>query len=116
MYSISSEQNNGYFKILGDINYEHLIIQPDGNLVIYNSQHKPIWASDTCQSHHKDYHANMQSDGNLVIYNSDNHPLWATNTQHLGIPPYILHFKKDELKFIIQDAENNIIYSSDLLI
>jgi len=53
-----------------------LILQKDGNLVLYDGG-RAIWSAGT-----QDKHTNklvMQNDGNLVLY-GPNGPLWATNT------------------------------------
>jgi len=55
-----------------------LILQSDGNLVIYNSD-QPIWHSNTWG---KPYITRcvMQSDGNLVLYDNNSIPHWHSNT------------------------------------
>jgi hypothetical protein len=55
-----------------------LVMQPDGNLVEYNSAHGVIWNSRT--SGHPGATAEMQPDGNLVVYSSRNVPLWNSGT------------------------------------
>ncbi|MGD6748811.1 mannose-binding protein [Streptomyces sp. BH105] len=54
-----------------------MIMQPDGNLVVYNEKNKPIWASMTFGEHHR---AIFQSDGNLVVHNGDDRPIWASKS------------------------------------
>ena len=56
----------------------NLIMQQDGNLVLYNAAHQPLWASNTYQSGAT--YAIMQNDGNLVVYNDKNEVKWASNT------------------------------------
>ncbi|MFF3917201.1 N-acetylmuramoyl-L-alanine amidase [Streptomyces sp. NPDC001852] len=64
--------------------YTRLVMQLDGNLVIYrNSDGTAIWSSLT--SGHSGAYAYMQSDGNLVVYKSGGGPsaggaLWSTGT------------------------------------
>lgn len=55
-----------------------LIMQPDGNLVIYDEQGHARWASQTFG---KDYTAEFQPDGNLVVYAPGHKAVWASNTQ-----------------------------------
>jgi len=50
----------------------------DGNLVIYAGGLKPIWASHTSKNPRS--HLTMQDDGNAVIYRPDHSVVWATNT------------------------------------
>ncbi|KAA0921395.1 mannose-binding protein, partial [Streptomyces apricus] len=54
-----------------------MVMQGDGNLVVYNEKDKPIWASMTFGSNHR---AIFQEDGNLVIHNGDDRPIWAAKT------------------------------------
>lgn len=60
-----------------------LIMQDDGNLVVYQLQpRKPIWASQTANMGGKQ--AIMQLDGNFVVYDGNGtapkDALWASNT------------------------------------
>ncbi len=50
----------------------------DGNLVLYAGGLKPIWASHT--SKNAGSHLTVQDDGNVVIYRPDHSVVWATNT------------------------------------
>ncbi|MFI6934840.1 mannose-binding protein [Streptomyces sp. NPDC050287] len=54
-----------------------MVMQTDGNLVVYNEKGKPIWASMTFGQNHR---AIFQTDGNLVIHNGDDRPIWASQT------------------------------------
>lgn len=54
-----------------------MVMQGDGNLVVYNEKNKPIWASMTFGSNHR---AIFQEDGNLVIHNGDDRPIWASKS------------------------------------
>ncbi|MFL6071922.1 MAG: hypothetical protein ACJ73S_00715 [Mycobacteriales bacterium] len=54
--------------------------QTDGNLVVYNGGGGAIWASNTCC--HSGYNLLLQDDGNLVIYDGGGHAVWATHTNH----------------------------------
>ncbi len=59
-----------------------LIMQKDGNLVIYSVLDGSVcWASNT-QYH--GYKAVYQTDGNFVVYDSSGKPTWASHTQHKG--------------------------------
>jgi hypothetical protein len=54
------------------------IMQNDGNLVIYDPQWTPLWASG---SHgHRGSRLLVQDDGNVVIYRPDGRAVWATHT------------------------------------
>ncbi len=56
--------------------YSRLAIQPDGNMVVYDMNHRPIWYTGTNQRDK----LILQDDGNLVLYNGRNQPLWSTLT------------------------------------
>ena len=58
-----------------------LVMQNDGNLVEYNQQGRPLWASNTSGSGNA---VVMQYDGNLVVYSSSGRALWASHTSGSG--------------------------------
>jgi hypothetical protein len=55
-----------------------LIMQNDGNLVLYTASNQPVWASNTAGKGTS--FARMQDDGNFVVYIQGS-PTFATNTQ-----------------------------------
>jgi hypothetical protein len=69
-----------------------LVMQSDGNLVIYRtSDGRALWGSNTAQS---DVHrAVMQGDGNFVLYHVNNAPAWASNTA--GAPGSFIVMQND---------------------
>jgi hypothetical protein len=54
------------------------IMQHDGNFVVYDKESRARWASDTDK--HVDSFLALQDDGNLVVYEANAHALWASNT------------------------------------
>jgi len=61
--------NNGY----------KLILQTDGNLVLYRLvDNHPLWATNT--NNQNVVNAIMQNDGNFVLYLGNGSPVWASNT------------------------------------
>ena len=63
---------------------EFLVMQDDGNLVLYAKNGSIIWASDKTGKK-GDYFLTLQDDGNLVVYQGPPNganitPIWATNT------------------------------------
>jgi hypothetical protein len=61
-------------------NKEHyLVMQSDGNLVVYTKNDHPTWATDT-YGKGNGCRLDMQTDGHLVIYNANNRPIWASGT------------------------------------
>lgn len=58
---------------------ESLVMQPDGNLVLYQSLGRARFATGT--NNHPGAYLVLQDDGNLVVYDSDNTTvLWASNS------------------------------------
>jgi hypothetical protein len=99
-----SNINNGLCDtILEAPNKCYVKMQDDGNLVVYDSENTPLWASNTNGKGIPPYKYILQGDGNLVIYDSENTPLWASNTDLKGISPY---------KIIIQEDCNFVLYDS----
>jgi hypothetical protein len=68
-----------------------LVMQKDGNLVLYGAGKHPLWASNT-QDQRVDK-CIMQKDGNLVLYLHDGQPVWASNTN--GRPGSYLLLQND---------------------
>ncbi|HVX20599.1 MAG TPA: hypothetical protein VHB02_04565 [Acidimicrobiales bacterium] len=91
---------SGACLVSASVDYE-LIMQSDGNLVLYfESQADPLWASGT--DGHSGAYAVMQSDGNLVVYPAgDTAPapgqataaVWASGTD--GTPNAVLAVQTD---------------------
>lgn len=54
-----------------------LDMQADGNLVLYSTDGKPRWASNT--SGHNAY-VKIQDDRNVVLYDGDGKALWSPNS------------------------------------
>jgi hypothetical protein len=62
-----------------DDNGHTLVMQNDGNAVLYNTRNgQPTWASNTQGINPRDLI--MQADGNLVVYDRSGQPRWASNT------------------------------------
>jgi len=55
-----------------------LILQIDGNLVLYGEDRKALWVSGT--SGKPVTRCVMQQDGNLVLYSADDKVYWSSNT------------------------------------
>ena len=58
-----------------------LILQSDGNVVLYNQQSQAIWATNT-KGLIQPREFIMQTDGNLVLYDTNGKPKWASNTDN----------------------------------
>ena len=60
-----------------------LVMQGDGNLVVYREDDEPMWASHTRSENGHKYSFVIQGDGNLVIYEYNwlnRHPIWSSGT------------------------------------
>ncbi len=55
-----------------------LILQRDGNLVLYGPREQALWSSNTQGMPIEK--CIMQGDGNLVLYLSNGQPVWSSNT------------------------------------
>lgn len=77
-----------------------LVMQDDGNLVLYQIGVGPLWGTATDGTNAE--HAIMQSDGNLVVYAPQGVPLWGSGTQ--GYPCS---------RLVVQDDGNLVIYAGN---
>jgi hypothetical protein len=68
-----------------------LVLQKDGNLVLYDARRHPLWSSNTDGQHVEK--CVMQRDGNLVLYHRNGQPVWASNT--VGRPGSYLLLQND---------------------
>ncbi len=75
------------------------IFQHDGNLVLYNPQGKPIWATGTEGTGADRF--SVQADGNVVLYDRGK-PVWASDTAG-----------NRGASFAIQNDGNLVVYSSN---
>lgn len=77
-----------------------LILQQDGNLVLYGPQHQPLWDSKT--DNRPSHRVTMQTDGDLVIYDGNDSTLWKSGTDG---------FSDSEL--VVQNNGNVVIYGTN---
>jgi hypothetical protein len=59
-----------------------VVMQSDGNLVLYDVRGHALWASNT--NRHPGASVRMQDDGNLVISSASGQPLWSSDS---AVPP-----------------------------
>ncbi|MFD9908795.1 hypothetical protein [Streptomyces sp. NPDC059063] len=73
-----------------------LVMQSDGNLVIYDEFNRARWATGTVG---QGWVMRFQEDGNLVVYTRSGRAVWASNTDgHPGS------------RLVVQDDGNVVIY------
>jgi hypothetical protein len=77
-----------------------LLLQEDGNLVLYDQDGQPVWASGTDGQPVSEL--TMQADGNLVLYASSGGALWASDT-----------YGNDGAYLVLQDDRNLVLYAAD---
>ncbi|MBV9157999.1 MAG: hypothetical protein JO097_17170 [Acidobacteriaceae bacterium] len=96
-------------QLLSSNNYLNVILQADGNLVLYRTQFgHALWASNTPGSPVN--HVIMQGDGNLVAYSAEGTAYWATGTQG---HPGAWAFLQDDGNFVVYDSGNNALWASN---
>jgi hypothetical protein len=95
-----NQQLNVNDQLISSNNKAHLIMQNDGNLVLYrNDNDEALWASNTAGTPVN--RAVMQGDGNLVCYDQDGRAYWSSGTyEHPGS------------LVVLQDDGNLVVYSS----
>jgi hypothetical protein len=88
----------------------HLSMQGDGNLVLYDSNGTPHWASNTVGTGLGiGQYANMQDDGNLVVYGA-NGALWASNSAGNG--PSVLVVTDDGHIEVLRSSDGQVTFSA----
>ena len=98
-------------------NTKRLVMQTDGNLVVYDDTAggKAVWDSGTWRSGTANgpYKLTMQDDGNLVIYNKDNKPIWDKGAISLlsRNGPYGLRVLNDG-NFCIYDKDGKVVWKA----
>jgi L,D-peptidoglycan transpeptidase YkuD (ErfK/YbiS/YcfS/YnhG family) len=76
-----------------------LVMQRDGNLVVYTSENRPLWASGT--GGHAGAYLVMQGDGNAVVYRAGR-ALWHTHTM-----------RNPGARLVMQSDANLVVYRSN---
>ena len=84
-----------------------LILQSDGNLVLYNSSGFALWSSHT--NGKPISRASLQSDGNFVLYGTDGKAYWSTRTASKG---YSILMVQDDGKLVLYDAYSHPSWSA----
>ena len=87
----------------------HLMMQSDGNLVIYNASGQAIWHTHTYGTDVN--RLTMQTDGNLVLYTLSNKAPWHTHTYNReGQGVYAII--QDDGNLVLYTASNQAIWDS----
>jgi hypothetical protein len=88
-----------------------LVLQGDGNLVIYRKGGSPIWGSGSNGKGEGPYSLSLQGDGNLVIY-AKNGPIWGSGSNGKGEGPFNLELKPDG-NLVLTDSKNSVTWQSN---
>ena len=85
-----------------------LIMQGDGDLVLYTESNAPVWATRTQGK--GAVRASLQEDGNLVLYTKD-----VERRFHRDAPVAVWasHTSGENVRLILQDDRNLVIYTAD---
>jgi len=87
-------------------------LQNDGNLVIYGSNGKALWASNTYTKGSGPYSLKMHDNGNLVVYDVNNEQIWQSGTTDKGDGPYRVNLD-ESCAMNINDSNNTKLWSVD---
>lgn len=85
-----------------------LVMQGDGNLVLYSADAAPIWNSGTAGRPNS--YAVMQNDGNLVVYTAGNSPIWWSATWGNGASTLIV--QNDGNLVIYRNSDNAFTWAT----
>jgi hypothetical protein len=98
---LSAEQSLGVNESLRSPSAQFsLVLQEDGNLVLYDQANQPVWATETDGQGVS--RATMQQDGNLVLYSPEGAPVWASDT-----------YGNSGAYLVVQDDRNLVIYTAE---
>jgi len=105
------QQLNINDQLVSNNGHLNLLMQRDGNLVLYRTMFgQALWSSNTVGQ--QVTHTIMQADGNLVAYTASGTADWATGTQgHPGAYAML----QDDGNFVVYDAANNALWASNTL-
>lgn len=108
----SSWRNNGLCLSEMRGGDKNMIMQGDGNVVIYKNG-TPLWASNTNNGGATaPYKLYMQDDGHLVSYDKNGTVMWNSNNYGVGIPPYNAVMQGDG-NFVIYDSDGSHVWASN---
>jgi len=95
--------------VIQSVNREYnLVMQSDGNLVIYrNRDGSAVWSTGTVGCGNT---FSFQDDGNLVIYNGENKACWASNTR--GVQAEALVLRSDGTLDLMNGLGNSVLWHS----
>ena len=84
-----------------------LIMQDDGNLVLYGENAVVLWYSSTSCADDKSCYFSFQNDGNLVIYENET-AIWNSETSGMGVH----HLTIDNVQMALYNAAGAVLWTS----
>jgi LysM repeat protein len=85
-----------------------LIMQGDGNLVLYTESNTPVWATRTQGS--GAVRASLQDDGNLVLYTKEEERRFRRD---VAVAVWASQTSGEKVRLVLQDDRNLVIYTAD---
>ena len=111
-HELSNGQILGHGQELKSINRKYrLVMQTDGNLVLYRNDGVVKWHTHTHGKGCPPYILAMQSDNNLVIYAYGSKHTWHTHTHGRGAAG-AKAILQDDGNFVIYDGQQNVLWHS----
>lgn len=106
-YTVTQQTNSSYT----------LVMQNDGNLVIYKTPNgttttSPIWSTGTQGKGTAPYRCLMQADNNIVVYDNVNNLIWQSSTRGKG-NGYCTMIMQSDGNFVLYDSQNNSVWSTN---
>lgn len=95
-------------KIFSPNGLNYLLMQSDGNLVVYIPEPRAVWASNTMGNPGSVFVA--QGDGNYVVYGPGNRPTWASGTSGSGTTLRL----QDDRNLVVYAPGNRAIWSNNI--
>ncbi|MEO3819625.1 LamG-like jellyroll fold domain-containing protein [Plantactinospora sp. B24E8] len=87
-----------------DIGNYQLLMQPDGNLVLYQAGF-PLWETGT--SGNPGAYLQLQADGNLVVYSADDVALWSSGTADTPGDRLVI---RDDGDLVLLDVNGQVLW------
>ncbi len=75
-----TDNNKIIVKVGKGLNKSNFYFEADGNLVLYDKNKNPVWATETNKKENLPNKLVLQKDRNLVIYDSKGKALWSSRT------------------------------------
>jgi nucleoid-associated protein YgaU len=85
-----------------------LIMQGDGNLVLYTESNTPVWSTKTQGS--GAVRASLQDDGNLVLYTKE---VERRFRRDVPVAVWASKTSGEHVRLILQDDRNLVVYTAD---